>query len=145
MAPFESLGCKRTCESELAGTPALPDGYVFPRPRTGLCIALLLLSLFPMAQGQDLNMKISHKRTLVLKSSVLVEPADGTSAVPLYTVVLQKDPFVEIHLQTPLSQAQVDPHRLRFFCEEVGVFTDGRSAQSWTIGKGCKPLYESHH
>ena len=59
-APFESRGCKQTCECESAGIPALPDGYVFLRPRTGLCIALLLLSLFSMAQVQDRKIKISH-------------------------------------------------------------------------------------
>jgi len=25
------------------------------------------------------------------------------------------------------------------------VFTDERSGQAWTIGRGCTPLYESHH
>jgi hypothetical protein len=97
---------KRSGMHDVTGVPASFKDRIFTRSRPCLRFAVLLLCLSPILQGQDRQMKVSSNRTLVLKSYVLVEPVDGTSAVPLYTIILQKDPFVEIHLQTRFPKAR---------------------------------------
>jgi len=140
MAPVETGIGQRTRECKLTGAPASSDGRVFRRSGTGLCFAWLLLALSPMVQAHDRQIKISNSGVLVLTSYVLVERVAGTSDAPLYAVVLQKNPFIEIHLRNPVPESRLTRRRLRFSCEKIGVFTDQRLQQTWTIGKACKPL-----
>ena len=102
----------------------------------------LFLLLFPMLYGQERQMHFSQNRTLVLTSYALTFPVLGASDAPAFKVVIQEDPFIEIQLQNPLPESRLIGRRLRFFCEQVGVFKDQRSQNTWTIGKGCKPLQE---
>jgi len=108
--------------------------------RRCLCSAFLFMSLSSVFQAQDRQMQMSTNRTLVLTSYELVDPVGGTSNTSLYSVVFQKNPFIEIRLSSPLAKSSINKHRLRIFCEEIGVFKDERSRQTWTIGKGCRPL-----
>ena len=85
-------------------------------------------------------MKIMRNRTLVVTSYELVDPTNNVAVAPLYNVVLQKDPYIEIHLQNPVYRTQLNRFRQVFQCREVGVFRDARSKETWTIGKGCRPL-----
>jgi hypothetical protein len=140
MAPVEI----RSREQNRLGAPtrqaARPDGLIRRRFRKDPFVAALILCLWATMQAQDGQMKITRNRTLVLTFYVQAEPVDGPSFVPFYWVVLQKDPFVEIHLQTPVSRSRLNQRRQRFFCQELGVFTDASSRQTWTIGRVCKPL-----
>lgn len=140
MALVEVLSREQNRLGASTGQTARPDSLIRRRFHKNSIFVSVLLCLCAMVQGQNGQMKITKNRTLVLTSYVLAEPVDGTSFVPLYLVVLQKDPFVEIHLQTPVSQNRLNQRRQRFFCQEVGVFTDATSRQTWTIGKTCKPL-----
>ena len=87
-------------------------------------------------------MHFSQNRTLVLTSYALTFPVLGASDALAFKVVIQEDPFIEIQLQNPLPESRLIGRRLRFFCEQVGVFKDQRSQNTWTIGKGCKPLQQ---
>jgi len=100
----------------------------------------LFLCLFCLAQAQDHSMRIMRNRTLVVTSYELVDPTNNVAVAPLYNVVLQKDPYIEIHLQNPVYRTQLNRFRQVFQCREVGVFRDARSKETWTIGKGCRPL-----
>jgi hypothetical protein len=82
---------KRSGMHDVTGVPASFKDRIFTRSRPCLRFAVLLLCLSPILQGQDRQMKVSSNRT---------------SAVPLYTIILQKDPFVEIHLQTRFPKAR---------------------------------------
>lgn len=116
-----------------------PTRLFFTVSRIGACAVPLFLCLFCMGQAQDNSMKIMRNHTLVVTSYELVDPINDASVTPMYMVVLQKAPFIEIYLQNPVYQTQLS-RRQRFRCREVGVFKDARSRQTWTIGKGCRPL-----
>jgi hypothetical protein len=135
----------RSYLGELAGYPAFRDIRFLLGALARSCIALFLLALFPMVHGQDRQMIISNNRTLIVTSYELAGPVDGTPGNRFYSMVLQKNPFIEIHLKAPLSENRLKRNRLQFTCEEVGVFSDGRSRQTWTIGKNCRLSNAPHH
>lgn len=140
MAPVEIPSREQNRLGAPTGTTARRDGVIRRRFRNAPFVAALIFFLCATMQAQDGQMEITRNRTLVLTAYVLAEPVDGPSFVPFYWVILQKDPFVEIHLRTPVSQIRLNQRRQRFFCQEVGVFTEASSKQTWTVGKGCKPL-----
>jgi len=120
--------------------PVRSARLVFTLARFSVCKVPLFLCFFCVAQAQDHAMKIMRNRTLVVTSYELVDPINNVAVAPLYNVVLQKDPYIEIHLRNPVYRTQLNRFRQRFQCREVGVFRDARSKETWTIGKGCSPL-----
>ena len=99
-------------------------------------VALFVLSQF--ANAQDQQMEFYNNRALVLTSCKFLDPVSSPGKLPRYAVLLQQNPFVEIHLEHPLRADQITEHHL-FICDEVAIVKEKRSPQSWTIGKDCRP------
>jgi hypothetical protein len=57
---------------------------------------------------------------------------------PAYRFLIQDDPFIEVQFIQPLPARKVHRGRMTFSCEEIGVYTEGSTHQTWTIGKRCK-------
>jgi len=101
-------------------------------------LIVMLIALSRVSDAQDRQMRIYRNKVLVLTTCKFLEPVPSTTQVPMFSLILQQDPFVEVHLKQPLSPARLEKQH-RFICDEVGTFENQRSSHSWTIGKSCRP------
>ena len=102
-----------------------------------LCAASLLVGMLPLA-AQSREFRIYKNRSVVLKSDELSEVTSSPADVSLYRVLVQKMPYIEIHLEQAVPADNIGKGPLRARCAEVGIFKDRISRQTWTIGKGCR-------
>jgi len=99
-------------------------------------IALALLLTLNAIQASGQQMQIKKNQLVVLHLGALVGEMDESGGVPAYRSLIQKVPFIEVHLIRPVPAKRLHRGRMVFSCEEVGIYTDA-SGKTWTIGKRC--------
>ncbi len=114
-----------------------PDRALFAEAVIFLCAVSLQVGVPPlMAQGREFQ--IYKHRSVVLKNYDLSEVTSTPTEIPMYTVLVQKTPYIEIHLEKAVPVDGLKKGPIRAHCVEVGVFKDRLSRQTWTIGKACR-------
>jgi hypothetical protein len=89
------------------------------------------------------QMQIKKNQLVVLHLGAPIGEMDEYEGVPVYRSLIQEVPFIEVHVIPPLPAKRLHRGRMVFLCEEVGIYTEGSTQRTWTIGKRCK-LRNSH-
>ncbi len=129
----------------MAARPRSPSGILSELRRLAYAgrlswpTALSVLLTLNAIQASGQQMQIKKDQLLVLGLGTPVGEMDEYEGVPVYRSLIQEVPFIEVHLIPPIPAKRLHRGRMVFLCEEVGIYTDGSTQRTWTIGKRCKP------
>ena len=109
-------------------------------PRWLFCLLIpALLLLLGEVHAQAQQMRTLKNQRVTLRIDVLSKASGTTMGTPVYSKLMQKEPYIEVQLMIPVSANRLHRGRMSFLCEEVGIFDQGSPASTWTIGKRCSP------